>query len=86
MTNAKTDDPRRPSIQLQVQPPGPSGGVDSERSRVLRQRMLNSVFHRCSLTGLGCLRTSSGGKQGVLPDPLDEPAALPSSGALLPAP
>ena len=55
-------------------------------SRVLRQRMLNSVFHRCSLTGLGCLRTSSGGKQGVLPDPLDEPAALPSSGALLPAP
>ena len=30
MTNAKTDDPRRPSIQLQVQPPGPSGGVNSE--------------------------------------------------------
>ena len=30
MTNTKIDDPRRPSIQLQVQPPGSSGGIDSE--------------------------------------------------------
>ena len=39
-------------------------GLTLSWSRVLRQRMHNSVFRCCSLTGLGGFHTSSGESRG----------------------